>query len=91
MKILAVGDLVGETGLEKLKNTLPNLQEAENIDFTIINGENVAGGMGMTSKIYNELNRLNIDVITMGNHTWGKRDIFTFIDDKKISKICKRL
>ena len=84
MKILAVGDLVGETGLEKLKNTLPNLQEAENIDFTIINGENVAGGMGMTSKIYNELNRLNIDVITMGNHTWGKKDIFTFIEDKKI-------
>ena len=38
----------------------------------------------MTSKIYNELNRLNIDVITMGNHTWGKKDIFTFIDDKKI-------
>ena len=84
MKILAVGDLVGETGVEKLKKTLPNLQEAEHIDFTIINGENSAGGMGMTSKIYNELNRLNIDVITMGNHTWGKKDIFTFIDDKKI-------
>lgn len=84
MKILAVGDLVGENGVEKLKRTLPNLQEAENIDFTIINGENAAGGMGMTSKIYNELNRLNIDVITMGNHTWGKKDIFTFIDDKKI-------
>ena len=84
MKILAVGDLVGETGVEKLKRTLPNLQEAEHIDFTIINGENSAGGMGMTSKIYNELNRLNIEVITMGNHTWGKKDIFTFIDDKKI-------
>lgn len=84
MKILAVGDLVGENGVEKLKRTLPNLQEAENIDFTIINGENAAGGMGMTSKIYNELNRLNIDVITMGNHTWGKKDIFTFIEDKKI-------
>lgn len=84
MKILAVGDLVGETGVEKLKRTLPNLQEAEHIDFTIINGENSAGGMGMTSKIYNELNRLNIDVITMGNHTWGKKGIFTFIGDKKI-------
>ena len=84
MKILAVGDLVGKTGVEKLKRTLPNLQEAEHIDFTIINGENSAGGMGMTSKIYNELNRLNIDVITMGNHTWGKKDIFTFIGDKKI-------
>ena len=44
LKILAVGDLVGETGVEKLKRTLPNLQEAEHIDFTIINGENSAGG-----------------------------------------------
>ena len=84
MKILAVGDLVGENGLEKLKRTLPNLQEAENIDFTIVNGENVAGGVGMTNKIYNELNKMNIDVITMGNHTWGKKDIFNFINDNKI-------
>jgi len=84
MKILAVGDLVGENGLEKLKNVLPDLQEAENIDFTIVNGENVAGGMGITTKIFNELKSLNIDVITMGNHTWGKKDIFTFIGDKKI-------
>ena len=84
MKILAIGDLVGETGVEKLKRTLPNLQEAEHIDFTIVNGENAAGGMGMTSKIYNELNRLDIDVITMGNHTWGKKEIFNFIEDKKI-------
>ena len=84
MKILAVGDLVGESGLEKLKKVLPDLQEAENIDFTIVNGENVAGGMGMTTKIFNEIKSLNIDVITMGNHTWGKKDIFTFIGDKKI-------
>ena len=84
MKILAIGDLVGENGLEKLKKNLPNLQEAENIDFTIVNGENVAGGMGMTAKIFHELNKLNIDVITMGNHTWGKRDIFSFIENPKI-------
>ncbi len=84
MKILAIGDLVGESGLEKLKKNLQNLQEAENIDFTIVNGENVASGMGMTTKNFNELNKLNIDVITMGNHTWGKKDIFTFIDNPKI-------
>ena len=84
MKILAVGDLVGENGLEKLKSNLLNLQEAENIDFTIVNGENVASGMGMTTKIFHELDELNIDVITMGNHTWGKKDIFTFIDNPKI-------
>ena len=84
MKILAVGDLVGETGLEKLKHDLPSLQEIENIDFTIVNGENVGGGMGMTSKNFAELSKLDIDVITMGNHTWGKKDIFSFINNKKI-------
>ena len=84
MKILAVGDLVGENGLEKLKSNLSNLQEAEKIDFTIVNGENVASGMGMTTKIFHDLSKLNIDVITMGNHTWGKRDIFTFIDNSNI-------
>lgn len=84
MKVLAIGDLVGEIGLEKLKKDLANLQEAESIDFTIVNAENVANGSGITTKIFNELNKLDIDVITMGDHTWGKRDIFSFIDNKKI-------
>ena len=60
MKILCVGDLVGENGLQKLRNDLKNIQEAENIDFTIVNAENVAGGMGITTKIYNELCKMNI-------------------------------
>lgn len=84
MKILAVGDLVGENGLQKLKKELPRIQEAENIDVTVVNGENVGGGMGMTSANYNELSQLNIDVITMGNHTWGKKDIFKFINNSNI-------
>ena len=84
MKILAIGDLVGENGLEKLKTDLPNIQEAENIDFTVVNAENVAGGMGITSKAFNELCKLDIDVITMGNHTWGKKDIFSFITNPKL-------
>ena len=49
-----------------------------------MNAENVAGGMGITVNNFNELKKLNIDVITMGNHTWAKKDIFTFIDDDKI-------
>lgn len=84
MKILAVGDLVGEKGLNKLKEILPNLIEAENIDFVVVNAENVAGGMGMTTKDFNILVKLPINVMTMGNHTWGKRDIFSFIDNPKI-------
>lgn len=84
MKILVIGDLVGEGGVRKLKEQLPKIREQENIDFVIVNAENSAGGMGITTKIFNELKLLNIDVITMGNHTWGKKDIFTFIDDSKL-------
>lgn len=84
MKILAVGDLVGEGGVKKLKELLPKIREEEKIDFVIVNAENSAGGMGITTKIFNELKELNIDVMTMGNHTWGKKDIFTFIDDSKL-------
>ena len=84
MKILAVGDLVGEGGVKKLKELLPRIREEEKIDFVIVNAENSAGGMGITTKIFNELKALNIDAMTMGNHTWGKKDIFTFIDDQKL-------
>lgn len=86
MKILAVGDLVGESGVRKLKEVLPQIRKEEQIDFVIVNAENAAGGMGITTSIFNELKRLNIDAITMGNHTWGKKDIFTFIDDEKINR-----
>ena len=84
MKILAVGDLVGENGVEKLKRVLPKVIDREQIDFVIVNAENSAGGSGITGKIFEELKELKIDVITMGNHTWGKKDIFTFIDEKML-------
>lgn len=84
MNILVVGDLVGKIGLEKLKKELPNLVEAHNIDFIIVNGENVAEGMGITEKNYRELLSLNVDAITMGNHTWSKKEIFKFIDEPNI-------
>jgi len=82
LRILAIGDLVGEGGVKKLKEQLPKIRQQENIDFVIVNAENSAGGMGITTKIFNELKTLKIDVITMGNHTWGKKDIFSFIDEK---------
>ena len=84
MKILAVGDLVGECGLNILKQTLPKIRKEKNIDVVIVNAENVASGMGITSKDFNELLKLKVDVITMGNHTWAKKDIFTFIDNPKL-------
>lgn len=84
MKILAVGDIVGDIGLNKLKELLPSIIEKENIDFVIVNAENTSGGMGITIKDFNTLLKLKIDAITMGNHTWGKKDIFTFIDNPKL-------
>lgn len=84
MKVLAVGDLVGDVGLNKLKEVLPKLIEAESIDFVIANVENVAGGMGISAKDFNLLGKMQIDAMTMGNHTWGKKDIFAFIDNPKL-------
>lgn len=84
MKILAVGDLVGNAGVSKLKKELKNICEQENIDFVIVNGENAGEGMGITQRNFNDLLEEKIDVITMGNHTWGKKDIFKFIDHPKL-------
>ena len=84
MKILAVGDIVGKVGLQKLKDCLPYIVEEKKIDFVIVNGENAADGMGITEKMYNEMLSLGVNVVTMGNHTWGKKEIFNFIDHKNI-------
>lgn len=84
MKILAVGDLIGNSGIQELKKQIKQIEQNEQIDFTIVNGENVAEGMGITTKNFNDILALNIDVITMGNHTWGKKDIFQFIDHPKL-------
>ena len=84
MRILAVGDIVGENGVEKAKEWIPQIKKEENIDFVIVNGENAAGGMGITEKIFKQLLSAEADVVTMGNHTWGKKDIFSFIDHPRI-------
>lgn len=84
MKILAIGDLVGTAGVSKMKQELKKIRESEEIDFVIVNAENSAEGMGITEKIYNDLTSQKIDAITMGNHTWGKKDIFKFIDQPNI-------
>ena len=84
MKILAVGDIIGETGIKELKNKLYQIKQKEEIDFVIVNGENAADGMGITEKNFNDIISQNVDVVTMGNHTWGKKDIFKFIDHPKL-------
>ena len=84
MKILTIGDIVGESGVKKFKEELPKIKAEENIDFVIVNAENSASGMGITTSIFKTLVDLDVDVITMGNHTWGKRDIFSFVDNPKL-------
>ncbi len=84
MKILAVGDIVGRSGIQKLKESLPCLLQENQIDFCLVNGENAADGMGITEKMYRDILKLNVDVVTMGNHTWGKKEIFGFIEEKNI-------
>ena len=84
MKILAVGDLVGSAGINELKARLKEVKEKENIDFVIVNAENSAEGMGITEKNFKDITGLNVNCITMGNHTWGKKDIFKFIEDPRI-------
>lgn len=84
MKILAVGDIVGEVGVRKLKEELPKIKKEYNIDFVITNGENSAGGMGINERNFNDMLEAGTNVVTMGNHTWGKKDIFKFIDHPQL-------
>ena len=84
MNILAIGDLVGELGLNKLAEEIENIKKEYKIDFIIVNGENVADGMGITKKAFDKIIKCGANVVTMGNHTWGKKEIFTFIDNPKL-------
>lgn len=83
MRILFIGDIVGSPGREMLKRYIPQLKVKYNPHLTIVNGENAAHGKGLTEKIYHELIGYGAQVITMGNHTWDKREIFEFIEKAK--------
>lgn len=84
MNILIIGDIVGIPGVKKVKEELPKLIKDRKIHFVIANGENSADGMGITSKIFKDLMLAGVNVVTMGNHTWGKKDIFNIIDNKNL-------
>ena len=84
MKIFIIGDIVGNVGVNKVRQVLPEYIKKENIDFVIANGENSADGMGITTQIFNSLLKAGVNVVTMGNHTWGKKDIFNIIENKQL-------
>ena len=80
MKILILGDLMGNSGKKALQKNLNNIIRDKNIDFTILNGENAAeDGKGITKNITDELFNLGVDVITSGNHIWDKKETSEFI------------
>lgn len=83
MRILFIGDIVGRPGREAFAAMLPRLRTLKGpFDFVIVNGENSAGGRGMTEKVMNEFFRMGVDGITSGNHIWDKRDILPVLDSE---------
>ena len=79
MRILFIGDIVGSPGRKAIKNILPEVVGKEKIEFVAANGENAAGGSGLTPDICEELLSYGIDVITSGDHIWKKREIVQYI------------
>jgi metallophosphoesterase (TIGR00282 family) len=86
IKILFIGDIVGKPGRRIVKQNLHRLVDAEEIDLVVANGENSAGGFGISMDVSNELFEAGIDIITMGNHTWDNREIehLLEVDDRVI-------
>ena len=82
MSILFVGDVVGGLGKRTLLALLPSLRERYAPDFVVVNGENIAGGMGITPKIADQLFAAGVDVITLGNHTYRQREIYAYLDER---------
>jgi len=79
-RILMIGDVIGKPGRVALEQVLPDLRRERGLDFVTANGENLAGGMGLTESIANALFEAGVDVITSGNHIWDKREIYPFLE-----------
>ncbi|HXX42944.1 MAG TPA: TIGR00282 family metallophosphoesterase [Chthoniobacterales bacterium] len=80
LRVLFLGDIVGEPGRRAVIARLPELKQQHGIDFIVVNGENAAGGRGITSKITIDLLRAGVSVITTGDHIWDQKEILSFIN-----------
>jgi metallophosphoesterase (TIGR00282 family) len=83
MNLLFIGDVVGSPGRDMIKEYVPKIKDKYRPNFTIINGENAAGGRGITEKIYREFLGAGAQAVTLGNHSWDNKEIFDFIDSAK--------
>lgn len=79
MKILMIGDIVGEPGREIVRKRLRDFREKKGVDAVIANGENSAGGSGLTPRIADELFEFGVDVLTTGDHVWKKKEIYDYL------------
>jgi metallophosphoesterase (TIGR00282 family) len=80
MQILAIGDVIGKPGRLAVQKLLPGLRRQYGLELVIANGENAAGGMGLTSTTARELLEAGVDVLTSGNHIWDQKEIIPFLD-----------
>ncbi len=80
MRLLFLGDIVGRAGRNVVIERLPSLRERWNLDCVVINGENSAGGFGITEAICDEILNAGADAVTLGNHTWDQRETLVFIE-----------
>lgn len=78
-----IGDIIGRPGREAVEGLLPDLRRERGIDFVTANGENVAGGMGLTPSTADSLLAAGVDVITSGNHIWDKREIYPYLESSE--------
>jgi len=80
MRLLFLGDVVGRSGRQAVLAELPRLRERYRLDFVAVNGENAAGGFGITEAILEELLGAGADVVTLGNHSWDQKEALVFIE-----------
>jgi 2',3'-cyclic-nucleotide 2'-phosphodiesterase len=82
VKLLFVGDVVGSVGRGLVRELLPRLREEHGADFVVVNGENVAGGVGITPKTADQLFDAGADAITLGNHTYRHAEVYEYLDSR---------
>jgi metallophosphoesterase (TIGR00282 family) len=80
MLILAIGDIIGKPGRWAVRELLPRLRQEYGVDLVIANGENAAGGIGLTPDTAQELLAAGVDVLTSGNHIWAQKEIIPYLD-----------
>jgi len=82
LRLLIIGDVVGRSGRRAVKANLSRLKKELDLDMVIANGENAAGGKGITREVARDLFASGVDVLTMGNHVWNKREAFEYLDEE---------